>query len=245
MTASQEECHLCEAELHAHCDNVCCENGYPERCGNAVDEDCDGNSPPATAANIESGACPAGADISSSITLATGSTFTFSRLGSVPGEAIVIAADNATLDCGGSTLNIDGFTVAIRVNENDNVTVKNCVIVHAEYGIIVRGDENSVISGNSVSDCYTGILVAPSSSGQPVSAALSNNNVQGCTNTGIALNSAGSYPASATIENNTCCANNYDYGCALTLHDQLIDLGGNVGDSVNQCTGLSALSACP
>ena len=72
------------------------------------------------------------------------------------GDALLVGADNITIDCQGYKIygknNED--TAGIRVNEKTGVTIKNCVIGKFGEGISLRNSEHITLENNRISDFF-------------------------------------------------------------------------------------------
>ena len=74
-------------------------------------------------------------------------------------QAVIIAANNVTLDCSGSTFTGDGIGVGILIQSKSNVTIRNCKVRGFDVGMyVLQGKnfvfENNDFSGNYVDDNY-------------------------------------------------------------------------------------------
>jgi len=65
------------------------------------------------------------------------------------GEAILVNANNVTLDCndfklGGLGAGLSTTAIGIRANERQNVSVRNCAVRGFSYGVFLSGDSHTV-----------------------------------------------------------------------------------------------------
>jgi parallel beta-helix repeat protein len=101
--------------------------------------------------------------------------------------------DGITLDCNGHTL--DG--AGVRVSDNNRVTIKNCVIVNADYdGIYLYSSSNNNITGNTVSNNRNLGIYLDSSSNNNITDNIASNNIHG-----IHLSSSGNNVVTGNIAN--------------------------------------------
>ena len=101
--------------------------------------------------------------------------------------------DGITLDCNGHTL--DG--AGVRVSDNNRVTIKNCVIVNADYdGIYLYSSSNNNITGNTVSNNRNLGIYLDSSSNNNITGNIASNNIHG-----IHLSSSGNNVVTGNIAN--------------------------------------------
>jgi len=101
--------------------------------------------------------------------------------------------DGITLDCNGHTL--DG--AGVRVSDNNRVTIKNCVIVNADYdGIYLYSSSNNNITGNTVSNNRNLGIYLDSSSNNNLTDNIASNNIHG-----IHLSSSGNNVVTGNIAN--------------------------------------------
>jgi parallel beta-helix repeat protein len=77
------------------------------------------------------------------------------------GYAVIIGADNITLDCAGHYIIGNGADVGIYVSNKTNVTIKNCIIFNITYGIYIGASNYTNIINNTLVDNFEGIYLAP------------------------------------------------------------------------------------
>lgn len=69
-------------------------------------------------------------------------------------QAVIIAADNITLDCKGSTFTGDGTGVGILIEGRTGVRVRNCKVHGFDVGMYVVSGKNFAFENNDVSGSY-------------------------------------------------------------------------------------------
>ena len=116
------------------------------------------------------------------------------------GNAIIIRADDFTLDCQNHKITGDGTGVGIRVNNADNVNVKRCKVENFQYGIYLSLSFESIISSNTLNNNKYGEIYLTSSNNNDISSNIINNNQYG---KGIYLTSSNNNDISSnTVDNN-------------------------------------------
>jgi len=73
-----------------------------------------------------------------------------------------IDKDNVTLDCNGHTIRGNGSGTGIYVNNSNNVTIKNCIIVNFTTGIYFNSSDDGFVLNNTVYDNSIGINLTSS-----------------------------------------------------------------------------------
>ncbi len=104
-------------------------------------------------------------------------------------QPVIIAADNITLDCSGSTFIGDGTGVGILIQRRKSVTVRNCRVRGFDVGMYVESGNSFVLerndwSGNYVDDNYPIEDLKPIPHGGLILNGIQNTRVQGNTSNG-------------------------------------------------------------
>ncbi len=99
-------------------------------------------------------------------------------------QAVIIAADNITFNCNGSTFIGDGVGVGILVQGRLGVTIRNCKVRGFDVGMYVVGGRNFVLenndtSGNYVDDNYPIEDLRPIPHGGMILNGIQNSRIQG------------------------------------------------------------------
>jgi len=76
--------------------------------------------------------------------------FTLDQNASANGSAIIIGADNITLDCAGFTLTGNGSGTGVNATGRNNITIRNCVIVNFNQDILLSSTNNSFVANNTL-----------------------------------------------------------------------------------------------
>jgi len=114
-------------------------------------------------------------------------------------SAIEVQRDNIQIDGSGYTLQGTGTGWGISLFNRSNVTVKNTRITSFWQGIRLESSNNTVVSGNSITNTYCGIGLYSYSSGNNLSRNVLTNN-----NNGIEL---GTWSSANTISDNAISNN--------------------------------------
>ncbi|MBI4786599.1 MAG: right-handed parallel beta-helix repeat-containing protein [Chloroflexi bacterium] len=104
-------------------------------------------------------------------------------------QAVIIAADNITLNCSNSSFIGDGIGVGILIEGRTAVTIRNCKVRGFDVGMyVVKGKnfvfENNDFSGNYVDDNYDIEHLRPLPHGGIILNGIQNSRVQGNTSNG-------------------------------------------------------------
>jgi parallel beta-helix repeat protein len=104
-------------------------------------------------------------------------------------QPVIIAADNLTFDCNGSTFIGDGIGVGILIQGRSSITVRNCKVRGFDVGIYVVGGKKFVFekndfSGNYVDDNYPIEDLKPIPHGGAIFNGIQTARVQGNTSNG-------------------------------------------------------------
>lgn len=99
-------------------------------------------------------------------------------------QAVIIAADNVTLDCRASTFIGAGSGVGILIQNRKGVTIRNCKVRAFDVGMYVVGGskfafENNDFSGNYVDDNYAVEDLRPIPHGGMILNGIQNSRIQG------------------------------------------------------------------
>lgn len=104
-------------------------------------------------------------------------------------QAVIIAGNNLTFDCNGSTFIGEGIGVGILIQNKSSVTIRNCKVRGFDVGTYVVGGKNFIFekndfSGNYVDDNYAIEGLMPTPHGGMILNGIQNSRVQGNTSNG-------------------------------------------------------------
>ena len=77
------------------------------------------------------------------------------------GYALIIGADDITLNCAGHSITGTGADVGVLVSNHTNVTIKNCVVSNFSFAIFLGMSSDCNVTNNTVDDNWQGIYLAP------------------------------------------------------------------------------------
>jgi len=132
--------------------------------------------------------------------------------------SIILNSSNILLDCDSASLNGTGAGYGIHIENKNNVTIKNCNVMHYKYGIYSEYSEGSQITDNNISiNIVSGIRLEYSGNSRIINNSLSLNTVRGI----FLYNSSGN-----TFENNTV-NNNGNIGIYVLDNSNFNNISGN------------------